>query len=158
MPNFSQQMYEANAALPNAAALQAQADLANMQAAALRQQMQAQRDEQDNQQRQASERIVAESRARSAENRAIELREDAERAAKSQHDIDAERLRLQVRDAITGDSVSRLKAKAATLEAVMRSTPSDSAAFHDAFGALGAVNAELATRNALPAKRPIPTH
>jgi hypothetical protein len=39
MPNFPQQMYEAGAAQANADALEAQADLANIQAAALRQQM-----------------------------------------------------------------------------------------------------------------------
>jgi hypothetical protein len=42
-----------------------------------------------------------------------------------------------------------LKAKAATLEAIQRNSPPDSESFHNATGALLAINMELAKRGEL---------
>ena len=51
--------------------------------------------------------------------------------------------------ALRATTTAGLKAKAATLEAVLRSSPSDSSAFQSATDALLLVNAELARRAAL---------
>lgn len=55
----------------------------------------------------------------------------------------------QLLEWVHADTTEGLKAKAATLEAVMRNSPPDSTTFKDAVGGLAILNAELAKRVAL---------
>ncbi len=140
-PNYSEALYgaqRANAAqtTANAQMLQAmaqarlakgQSELAHQQAELVKQQTEALRDQQAS---------VAPAHQ--------EIQQPARPSPQDQ-----EKLHAAVQAALDSDTVPGLKAKAATLEAILRNSPSDSESFRSASNALLSVNTELAKRGEL---------
>jgi hypothetical protein len=140
-PNFAEQM----AAMQQAQAAQDQAAAAQMAARAqmLQAQTQARQAERD-----AAEREAAASRQRAQaayDEQMRQRQEERDRSEVSERDS----LRVKTQAAIAADSTPGLKAKAATVEAIMRTSPPESETFRNATGALAVINEELAKRGAL---------
>jgi predicted lipid-binding transport protein (Tim44 family) len=142
-PNFPEQM----AAMQQAQAAQDQAAAAQMAARA--QMLQAQTQARIAAQQQA-EREAADSRQRAQAAYDEIMRQRQEERDKQLHEApEKDRLRVQTQAAVAADTTPGLKAKAATVEAIMRTSPPDSETFRNATGALNVINEELAKRGAL---------
>lgn len=93
--------------------------------------------------------LVREQREALQQQREAAAAEPDRRASANVPDPNPGPSRGRLAAAAAATPTEKLKATAATLEAVMRSAPPDSRAFHDAMQALQATNEELVKRGAL---------